>query len=745
MKRTIKRVCTKTFWIMGLIAVTQVMLTPGFVSAASWEITATSGFQWDPSEVKLSLGDDVTFKLSGDPQGIPHGLHFNDWDSIKQVFEIEAVQGQQSFNATTGQNSASTNMANKVLFKAKIKSIPDGLSEISYVCIEHGGMRGNIVLGATDGDMGVEKMVRRLSPSMQRRMLKFINQARSPRELTKSPQERRVKFEHGPSAARPKYDRRHEGVVAYDLATAKMMLENRPLDGYTDVRDCLKLYKESETERFEDLLNSLGPPQFGEWREVATVAEGDEEEPVMHAAMLHTGKVLLIPSNNRTVLWDPDPAVATPIEIINGEQAGTGLTANLFCSGHSFLSDGRLLVVGGGGGNPGAASSIQGWKFDPKTIKWTRTSNDMSFQRWYPTLVTLADEPGKVLVAAGATGMGVADFMEIYSEVTDKFEPVTATGPVGELLFPPTYPGLHLLPGGEVFHTPVGFGDCNQSPSGASADPTAIFAFSNPARTMGAWSTLENNHRRKGMSVLLLEPTSPFVRVLAIGGGDAGTSGTGQTIDLSTFSPTWEPAFPLLEERVHPNAVILPDGTVFICGGMEAGTKPPPNGGRCELYDSKTGSIAEMDELARPRHYHSVAILLPTGEVMAAGGAGRGGCDVSRHNTIEVFKPPYLFRGDRPVINSMRSEVEHGAAFEIDTPNPSAISKIVLARPMAVTHQTDSEQRMITLTYTVTGPGTIEAIAPAGSPNSIAPPGYYMLFILNQDRVPSVAKWILLK
>lgn len=740
--------------MLRVAVVTQVLLISDFVHSASWEITATSGIKWDPDDAKLSVGDDITFKLSGDTLGVPHGLRFSDWDSAKQVFEIEDVPGQQPFNATTGQNDASSSAANKVLFKAKIKSIPDSISKIPYVCIVHGGMTGKLLFGNTDRGQGgqedggdLEQIVGKMSASVQRRMLRFVNRARTVKELTRSPQERRAKFEHGPSAAKPKYARQYEEVVAYDLATAKTMIENRPLDGYIDVRDCLKLYSESEDEDLDTLLNSLGPAQFGEWREVATVEEGGDEEPVMHAAMLHTGKVLLIPSNNRTVLWDPDPAVATPVEIMNGGPGGTGLAANLFCSGHSFLSDGRLLVVGGGGGGPGEASSIQGWKFDPTTIKWTRTSNDMLFQRWYPTLVTLSDTPGKVLVAAGMTDRigSLAGFMEVYSETTDKFEPITATGPVGELLFPPTYPGLHLLPGGEIFHVPVGFGDCNQSPSGTAADPTAVFTFSNPARTTGSWRTLGTNHRRKGTSVLLLEPTSPFVRALAIGGGDAGTSGTGQTIDLSTFSPTWDPAFPLLEERVHPNAVVLPDGTVFICGGMEAAPKPPPNGGRCELYDPKTGSISEMDELDRPRHYHSVAILLPTGEVMATGGAGAGGCDVSRHNTIEVFKPPYLFRGDRPVIDSVRSEVEHGAAFEIDTSDPLAISKVVLARPMAVTHQTDSEQRIITLASTVTGPMTIEAIAPAGTPNSIAPPGYYMLFILDQDGVPSVAKWIHLK
>jgi peroxiredoxin len=209
------------------------------------------------------------------------------------------------------------------------------------------------------------------------------------------------------------------------------------------------------------------------------------------------------------------------------------------------------------------------------------------------------------------------------------------------------------------------------------------------------------------------------------------------------MSPSWSLAFPLLEERVHPNVVVLPDGTAFICGGKEASATPPPRGGRCELYDPKTGTISEMDELNIPRHYHSVALLLPDARVMVAGGADDGGCTISTRETIEVFSPPYLFRGPRPVISSATGFVKHGATISIKTSTASDIQRVVLAHPSAVTHQTDSEQRVIPLNFQVTGPNTIEAQAPGGAgQNAIAPSGYYMLFILNREGVPSVSKWI---
>jgi hypothetical protein len=77
---------------------------------------------------------------------------------------------------------------------------------------------------------------------------------------------------------------------------------------------------------------------------------------------------------------------------------------------------------------------------------------------------------------------------------------------------------------------------------------------------------------------------------------------------------------------------------------------------------------------------------------------------------------------------------------------PSEIQRVVLVRPAAVTHQTDSEQRVLPLSFQVNGADTIEATAPGGTgPNPIAPRGHYMLFILNQQGVPSVSKWIFVR
>ena len=213
----------------------------------------------------------------------------------------------------------------------------------------------------------------------------------------------------------------------------------------------------------------------------------------------------------------------------------------------------RRPPAGGGRrrSSPGVDTSIHAWKFDPVS-QVEQTASDMSFRRWYPTGVNLGDEPGRGPHRGGGhrERSGAQDG-KIYSETSDRFEKVTVTG--RNLLFAPTYPGMHLLPGGEILHVPTGFDNCMQTPSTRTADPTAIFTFSSP--TSGSWRILGINQRLKGMSSLLFDTTAPFIQGFVAGGGSLATNKTAQTIDLTTTTPTWSNEFPLLEERIHPNVV----------------------------------------------------------------------------------------------------------------------------------------------------------------------------------------------
>jgi hypothetical protein len=143
-------------------------------------------------------------------------------------------------------------------------------------------------------------------------------------------------------------------------------------------------------------------------------------------------------------------------------------------------------------------------------------------------------------------------------------------------------------------------------------------------------------------------------------------------------------------------------------------------------------------ELPSIRDYHSVALLLPSGKVMMAGWY---------NTTIEIYDPPYLFRGPRPVISYAPTAVHPGENFVIESPGASSIVKVVLVRPMAVTHQTDTEQKVLEMPCIrdKTRPRRLKLTAPdGGHPHSLAQQGYYMMFAINKNGVPSVAKWIYL-
>ena len=152
--------------------------------------------------------------------------------------------------------------------------------------------------------------------------------------------------------------------------------------------------------------------------------------------------------------------------------------------------------------------------------------------------------------------------MEVYSETTGKFELITASS---DKYFRPTYPGLHQLPGGQIFFAPVGFRTSGEGLAAcAGNEDSAYFDFAGPLS--GTWTDTGRNDRTKGMSVLLLSRTDPFVQVLTVGGGDNDTAKTYTMINLSTLNPEWDAGDLQMEmvetevkPRVHPNYILRSD------------------------------------------------------------------------------------------------------------------------------------------------------------------------------------------
>jgi hypothetical protein len=154
-----------------------------------------------------------------------------------------------------------------------------------------------------------------------------------------------------------------------------------------------------------------------------------------------------------------------------------------------------------------------------------------------------------------------------------------------------------------------------------------------------------------------------------------------------------------------------------------------------ELWSPATAQWKTLAGMRTPRLYHSTALLLPDGKVLVAGG-GRFGVN---QFSAEVFSPPYLFKGPRPTLTSAPATLQYEVSFTVGTPNGASIATVSLLRLGAVTHAFNFDQRFVKLTFQQVS-GGLRVQAPTNA--KLAPPGYYMLFLVNTTGVPSVAKMV---
>lgn len=574
-----------------------------------------------------------------------------------------------------------------------------------------------------------------LNPAFHRRVLAFLNQAVAPEDLMY--QKAMVVHAEGGFGhqGNPLHEdnpdaKKTEQKILMNRETAERVLAFREKEfplGFRNLKELLG-DKRFDLDRFRHLFDALSDAMFGRWdtfpQPIPRRGPGGIDG-VVHAALCHTGKVLFITADETTVLWDPNNTAPSTFEDPVNQPHLMPDGYSQLCGHHVFLPDGRLLSVGGGGYGPNPAARW-GWKFDPVAKSWSRTFNSMSESKWYPTANILNDE--NVLVTSGSTSGN----MEIYDIASDMF--ATMTGDTRQ--FPNLYPGLHVLPNGVMLYSRTGWG--NAGPGGAATADNQTAFLTLTGSTSGVWTNIAiaSVNRCKGMSVLLYSPIPPYVRIMVMGGVDNATNNTYESLDASVLSPlsSWSPSlpFPDGEHRSLCSAVLLPDGSVFVCGGIQHTNSP------CLSYDPISDSWSSLAALPSIRDYHSVAILLPSGQVMVAGW---------QNTNIEIFSPPYLFAGARPAITAMPDLVHHGQTFGIESPDAPSIAKVVLIRPMAITHQTDGEQRLLEmpLTHDPAHPTQLSLIAPhGGHPHAVAPKGYYLLFAVNGNGVPSEGKFIFL-
>jgi galactose oxidase-like protein/IPT/TIG domain-containing protein/PKD domain-containing protein len=466
-------------------------------------------------------------------------------------------------------------------------------------------------------------------------------------------------------------------------------------------------------------LASSAPPALaqssgqGRWQ---TLPNPMPINPV-HAALLHDGKVLVVSgSGNLPSNTNFQAGVFNP-------QTGTVTTQpvswDMFCNGMVVLPDGRAFINGGTLQYDPFHGELRSAVYDLTTGAFTDVQS-MAHGRWYPTVTTLGDGTLMTFSGLSETG-GTNTSIEIYSVSTGW------STQIGSPFTPPLYPRMHLLPNGKVFYS----GSTAQS---RLFDPVAK-TWSGVIATTNYGGT-----RTYGTSVLLsLTPANNYKPVVMIMGGGNPSTATTELIDLSAATPKWTNGPSMSQPRIEMNATILPNGKILALGGSLNDEDTGTASLNADLYDPATNTFSSAGMNAFARLYHSNSLLLPDGTVWFAGGNPARG---TYEHHMEIYSPAYLFNPDgtlatRPAITGVPSSgIGYGSAFQVQTPDAASISSVVLMRPGAPTHAFDMEQRLVAMNFTA-GSGVLNVTAPPNG--NIAPPGYYMLFILNNTGVPSIA------
>jgi hypothetical protein len=494
------------------------------------------------------------------------------------------------------------------------------------------------------------------------------------------------------------------------------------------------------------------PAIYGKWE----VLDFHSGVLAVHAAVLPSGNVLFFAGSGSSAKRRNAPqfgnvAQGVPVSVVWTPDGNTffhpntfvanGRPFDMFCGGDAFLPDGRMLSAGGTQDyNPfrGRADAII---FDPNTRQWERAAT-MAHARWYPSLITLGD--GRILAASGldaAGGEGSKNSMELYSAANDRWTTLHFAGATRL----PLYAHLFGLQDGRIFYSGGRMDDPMDAPPG-------VFDITQNPVPFAPIGDLQAPFRRNQSASVILPPAQDQ-KVMVSGGGPPSREDTTYAtdlvsiVDLDGAHPAFTQAMPMCLGRMHLNLILLPDRTVFTSGGSLKQESAPLARLQAELFDPATGTWRLMATASVTRLYHSTALLLPDGRVVAAGGNPEGGGSVkweppdpNEEMRLELFSPPYLSRGPRPTINAAPDQWRYGETVTIGTPQAGGIKWVSLIRNCVTTHSFDGGQRLVDAPIVQQGGGNLRASLTNN--RNLAPPGWYMLFLVNQDGVPSIAKWV---
>ncbi|GBD47840.1 galactose oxidase-like domain-containing protein [Methylopila sp. Yamaguchi] len=467
---------------------------------------------------------------------------------------------------------------------------------------------------------------------------------------------------------------------------------------------------------------ATGEAASGKWSGVVTL-------PLIPSsgAVLPDGKTLLWSADDeftfgtlgqvKALLFDP----ATSSYVRQDANVGH----NMFCTGTTMLADGRVLA---NGGSNAAVTSI----YDPKTKSYAR-AQDMNIPRGYSGNTILAD--GSVLTLGGSWSGEWADRKDGEIWTPDAGWRVLPGVTTNGMTTPDATSGYAY--DSHYWLIPAGNGKvlfAGPSPAMKWIDPTGGGAVSDAGL--------------RGDDAFAINGTASMYdtgKVLKTGGsisynGNPARAGA-YVIDVSSGDAAVTKVAPMAYARTYHNAVVLPDGDVMVIGGQTYGQSFSDSNAvlAAEIWSPKTNAFRTVAAAARPRNYHSIALLLPDGRVLSGGG-GLCGCSAD-HPDVQIYSPGYLFDANgapasRPRILSAPDELAFGAEAAVVTDRE--VVAFSLVRMSATTHSVNSDQRRLSLAVRKTGANAYAVSAPS-NPGYLLP-GNWMLFGLDAAGTPSVAK-----
>ncbi len=437
------------------------------------------------------------------------------------------------------------------------------------------------------------------------------------------------------------------------------------------------------------------------------------------AASLPDGRILAWGGNNPTsfsggtstyaAVWNPTTNQITSIN--NNSHA-------MFCGIPVMLEDGRVFVNGGDANNN--MTSV----FDFRTNLWTRLEN-MNRGRWYPGTVALPN--GKVFTALGEPG-------DVYPEIWTPgqgWSLLTGANLQAPILNFAGYqnnwlPYLQLAPNGSIFH----------------AGPTQQMNWINPTGSGSVASAgISNTWYPKYAGAVMFDEGKILVTGGQLNGSTQTSSNQAQVINITGATATKTLTMPMANARKFHNAVVLPNGEVMVVGGNTSGIEFSDQGTVLtpEIWNPTTQAWRAVADLSIPRNYHSVALLMPDGRVWSGGG-GLCAC-AADHPDHQIFTPPYLYKPDgslatRPAISTAPSTTAAGRIIVVQ--GSAGITKFTLVKMTGLTHTQNSDLHFMQVPFTVDASGQYQLML--SSNVNVLTPGYWMLFALNANGVPSIAK-----